>query len=36
VASVAQACGYDDPLYFSRQFHRANGLSPTAFRDRSR
>lgn len=36
IASIAQACGYDDALYFSRQFHQANGISPTDFRDRPR
>jgi len=36
VAAVGQRCGYDDPLYFSRQFSRVHGLSPTAYRDRPR
>jgi AraC-like DNA-binding protein len=34
VAAVAQACGYDDPLYFSRRFTRTHGTSPTAYRAR--
>ncbi|WP_079571454.1 AraC family transcriptional regulator [Krasilnikoviella flava] len=34
VAAVAQACGYDDPLYFSRRFARTHGTSPTAYRSR--
>ncbi|MFI2102722.1 helix-turn-helix domain-containing protein [Isoptericola sp. NPDC019693] len=34
VAAVAQACGYDDPLYFSRQFARTHGTSPSAYRAR--
>ncbi|MFE6970454.1 helix-turn-helix domain-containing protein [Isoptericola sp. NPDC057653] len=35
VATVAQACGYPDPLYFSRQFARAHGASPSAYRARA-
>lgn len=35
VAEVATACGYDDGLYFSRQFSRTHGQSPTAFRART-
>lgn len=35
VAAVASACGYDDPLYFSRQFTRTHGVSPTAYRERA-
>lgn len=34
VAAVATTCGYDDPLYFSRQFARTHGTSPTAYRAR--
>lgn len=34
VAAVAQACGYDDALYFSRRFARTHGVSPTAYRAR--
>lgn len=34
VASIAEACGYDDPLYFSRQFAKTHGQSPKAFRAR--
>jgi transcriptional regulator GlxA family with amidase domain len=34
VASVARAAGYDDPLYFSRQFSGVHGLSPRAYRAR--
>jgi AraC-like DNA-binding protein len=36
VAQVAHAVGFADPYYFSRQFHRKEGLSPTAFRARQR
>ncbi|WP_394550772.1 helix-turn-helix domain-containing protein [Agromyces sp. MMS24-JH15] len=32
VAEVAREVGYPDPLYFSRQFRRVHGLSPTAYR----
>ncbi|MGE9362658.1 helix-turn-helix domain-containing protein [Isoptericola nanjingensis] len=35
VAAVAQACGFDDPLYFSRQFARTHGVSPSAYRTRT-
>ncbi len=34
VASVASACGYDDPLYFSRRFTRTHGMAPSAYRAR--
>ena len=36
IVAIAQACGYDDPLYFSRQFRQVNGVSPTDFRARPR
>jgi AraC family transcriptional regulator of arabinose operon len=32
IASVAAQVGFSDPLYFSRQFHRIHGTSPTAYR----
>ncbi len=32
VAEVARAVGFDDPLYFSRQFSRKHGVSPTEYR----
>ena len=32
VKGVAVALGYDDPLYFSRQFSRTVGMSPRAYR----
>lgn len=35
VTAVAGACGYDDPLYFSRQFASTHGQSPRAFRRRA-
>jgi AraC-like DNA-binding protein len=34
VAAVAREVGYGDPMYFSRQFARQHGLTPTAFRAR--
>ena len=34
VAEVATACGFDDPLYFSRVFPRINGVSPRAYRNK--
>jgi AraC-like DNA-binding protein/quercetin dioxygenase-like cupin family protein len=34
VASIADELGYTDPLYFSRQFSRFHGMSPTDFRRR--
>lgn len=36
VQEVAAACGYDDPLYFSRRFRAATGCSPRAYRRRHR
>ncbi|KNC18732.1 hypothetical protein AC792_10600 [Arthrobacter sp. RIT-PI-e] len=36
VAKIGQAVGYADAFYFSRQFRAVNGMSPTAFRTRSR
>jgi AraC-like DNA-binding protein len=32
VKEVANAVGYDDSFYFSRQFKKLHGLSPTAYR----
>ena len=32
VTQIARAVGYDDPLYFSRQFRKAHALSPTQYR----
>lgn len=33
IASVATACGFDDPGYFRRLFKRSEGMTPRAFRD---
>jgi AraC-like DNA-binding protein len=35
VAAVARETGYEDPMYFSRQFTRVHGASPTAYRGRA-
>lgn len=35
VSQVAAAVGYDDALYFSRQFRAVNGVSPSDFRRQS-
>ena len=32
VTEIAEAVGYDNPLYFSRLFHKHTGLSPSAYR----
>jgi len=32
VAEVAREVGYDDPFYFSRQFRRVHGVSPSDYR----
>lgn len=34
IAEIARELGFDDPLYFSRQFRRFHGVSPTDFRNR--
>lgn len=36
VSKISSDCGYEDPLYFSRQFVRTHGQSPTAYRSRAR
>ena len=33
IAEIAMAVGYDNPLYFSRLFHRHTGLSPSRYRE---
>lgn len=32
IAEIARTLGYADPFYFSRQFTRVHGVSPTAYR----
>src|SRR5665647_3026623 len=36
IAAVARGCGYDDALYFTRQFTRTHGTPPSAYRERTR
>ena len=36
IAEIADALGYSDESWFARQFRRANGATPTAFRARQR
>lgn len=36
VAEVSYAVGIDNPLYFSRLFHRKEGVSPTDYRNKSK
>lgn len=33
VSQVEAACGFADPLYFSRRFRAAHGIAPSAYRD---
>jgi len=35
VAAISAACGYDDPLYFSRRFTKTHGVSPSSYRQRT-
>jgi len=32
ISEIAEAVGYDNPLYFSRLFHKHIGVSPTVYR----
>ena len=34
VSDIAKACGFADPAFFTRTFHRRTGKSPTEFRKR--
>ncbi len=36
ITEIAEAVGYDNPLYFSRLFHKHTGVSPSAYRDSRR
>ena len=33
ISQVASACGFADPLYFSRRFRAAHGIAPSLYRD---
>lgn len=33
IKGIATALGYDDPLYFSRLFHKTVGMSPSSYRN---
>lgn len=33
ITEIAEAIGYDNPLYFSRLFHKHTGLAPSAYRE---
>jgi transcriptional regulator GlxA family with amidase domain len=35
-AEIAARCGFQDPGYFSRMFHRTAGLQPLAYREQAR
>jgi AraC-like DNA-binding protein len=32
VSEVARSCGYADPGYFTRQFRKITGVTPSAYR----
>ncbi len=34
ISEIGRIVGYDNPLYFSRIFHKAKGVSPSAYRKR--
>jgi transcriptional regulator GlxA family with amidase domain len=36
IEGVAEACGFATPETFRRAFHRHAGLTPSAYRERSR
>ena len=36
IAEIAQACGFPDPMHFSKAFHRRYGLPPSRLRGMSR
>lgn len=36
IKEIAERCGFEDPLYFSRRFSQTYGYSPASFRDQLR
>ena len=36
ISTVSKLCGFSDPLYFSRQFKRHTGMSPTEYKNKFR
>ena len=36
ITEIAEAIGYDNPLYFSRLFHKHTGLAPSSYRKQCR
>ncbi len=36
ISTVSELCGFSDPLYFSRQFKRHTGMSPTEYKNKFR
>jgi len=36
ISSIAHQVGYSDPLYFSRQFRRIHGMSPSQYRSQDK
>ncbi len=32
ISEISNVCGFDDPSYFARAFHKYEGISPSAFR----
>ena len=33
ISTISEMCGFADPLYFSRQFKKRMGISPTEYRN---
>jgi AraC-like DNA-binding protein len=33
ISQMASACGFADPLYFSRRFRAAHGIAPSVYRN---
>ncbi len=34
ISEISEACGFDDPIYFSRRFKQFAGISPTEYKKR--